>query len=834
MKTKQKGSKQAPLKQSTKPDKTNPFEIRLNKQKHSVLGRKSKNDRGLPGVSRNKAIQKRKASLLQEYVHRNKSNTFLDRRIGESDSTMNPDDKIAARLALELKVAHKKSVFSLNDDEELTHLGRSVLSMETHDDPRSDDEDLYDKVSKEFAERTNFGGFLTKTDPNSDSAKSRKEAIDELIAHTKKLKYERQVAKDENFALTEKLDSEWKEFRSLVATGKKQTNTEDSSTKETDYDLLVKQLRFEPRAGHAMERVKTEDEVAREERKRLEKLEKERQLRSKGDIEEKMLREHKHVSADDLDDGFYKLEPITKEADAGDESGSNDEANEEEDTAEESPDAEEGDEGDSDSYSDLESEHDEGSDIEEAPRLKGNNEKQDREEAEGSKGSKRDDDEENKLEPPQKKKHVEHVTGDAKLLSESKTHTTGEKVEASNACRYTAIPNSEGAFMALVAGKTANEQAEILASIISGNRHNEYYRRKFEIFFVILLQYLNDVADSDVRLADILCPHIYALVQLSPVTCSRFLVDVISEKEEELRRTLDKRPRFSVPFPRFSSLVFLRIVGQCYSTSDFSHRVVTPAMISMSQMLCRCSLRSATDFLRGIFIANVFLEYVWYSKRFVPELCCFLTRLLKKENIKIETLQQVRVTKLRLTLNSLTDEGIQMTDELRVRIVHAALKLAGKCAEMWMPLPSFQELADNMVEGCRKIDVSLYPETVKSVFDETVRALSTKAERKPLRPEKKPPPMKALLEPKFQAKFDGRKHFTGSKKKVEMKRLGQKYKREMKGAMREVRRDNQFLAQHQLNEQIEKDEERKRKVKQIYRELATQEGDYKKLKRKKW
>lgn len=36
----------------------NPFEVHINKQKHNVLGQKLKNDRGLPGVSRAKAIKK--------------------------------------------------------------------------------------------------------------------------------------------------------------------------------------------------------------------------------------------------------------------------------------------------------------------------------------------------------------------------------------------------------------------------------------------------------------------------------------------------------------------------------------------------------------------------------------------------------------------------------------------------------------------------------------------------------------------------------------------------------------------------------------------------------
>ena len=38
--------------------KKNPFEVRLNRLKHNVIGKKVKTDKGLPGVSRSKANEK--------------------------------------------------------------------------------------------------------------------------------------------------------------------------------------------------------------------------------------------------------------------------------------------------------------------------------------------------------------------------------------------------------------------------------------------------------------------------------------------------------------------------------------------------------------------------------------------------------------------------------------------------------------------------------------------------------------------------------------------------------------------------------------------------------
>lgn len=814
MKAKRIGSK--PVKQS---EKVNPFEVKVNRQKHDVLGRKSKSDRGLLGVSRNKAIKKRKATLLQEYVSRNKSSTFMDKRIGEFDATMNPDDKMAARLAQERKISHKKNVFSLNEEEELTHLGKSINDMETHDDPRSDDEDLYDKVGRDFTEKTNFGGFLTKADPNSDAAKSRREAIDQLIAESKKLKHERQVEKDENFELTEKLDKEWKEFQSLLAASKnKKSAAEGKEASTDDYDVLVKQLKFAPLAGQASERVKTEDEIAQAEKKRLEKLEHERKARAQGIEAKRDARKRQLASADDLDDSFYKRERITGTAKQGesdeDEFEENKEAgsatgveSKESDVSDDEGGTEEEDASEEDSYADLASDNGATSNDEEP--------KDDTDSVTGTSKT---------FAPAQKERKQAEVQVKPK---EAGTRKTNETVAD--------IPDTEEEFSKLLERRTADEKAVIVEHMIKSNRGSSSCK-KLERLFVFLLQHISDVADTDIHLVDKLCPHIYSLVQLSPAVCGHFLVDVISEKEEELQTLLSKKTRFSVSFPSFSTLVFLKLIGQCYSVSDFSHMVATPAMLFASHLLTCCKLKEPVDFLRGIFVANVFLEYVSYSKRFSPELLIFLARLLSHSTLKLkneESAVAADESEFKLPLKALGSIQVEMTDELKLKIVHAGVKLVEKCACLYETLPSYRELCDPLSAVCQKLMESAYPESLRGAIGHTLVKLSRKLERKPLKPSKKPPPMKPLLEPNFSMKFDGRKHFLGGEKKVELKRLNYQYKKEMKGAMREVRRDNQFLAQHILKEQMVKDAERKEKVKQIYKELASQEGEYKALKRKK-
>jgi len=293
----------------------NPFEVHINKDKQKVLGRKSKNDHGLPGVSKAKAINRRKQSLLQEYKLQNKDNVFLDKRIGEN-CAMSTEDKVMARFAKERMKAYKKeSIFNLND-EILTHRGQTLEEIEKFDDPRSDDElsdneNVNGKLDKNFVETHFGGGTLSKT----DSTLSRKDLIDQLIAESKKRKAEKQKIREQTIDLTEKLDSEWRHLLPFISTSKE--SMEDINETKTDtYDITVRQLKFEAR-GNPSEKLKSEEEIIEEGKEKLEKLETDRLIRMKGLICDS--NQYKHKSADDLEDGFI-METIIENDDIIDDS----------------------------------------------------------------------------------------------------------------------------------------------------------------------------------------------------------------------------------------------------------------------------------------------------------------------------------------------------------------------------------------------------------------------------------------------------------------------------------------------------------------------------------
>lgn len=287
-----------------------PFEIYATKDKKQVLGRKLKNDKGLPGISRMKAIDKRKKTLLLEYKVKDKNNMFLDTRIGEKNSGMTEEDKAMARLAAEKIKVSKKNIYNLNDEEVLTHRGQALVDIEKYEDPRSDedsDDDRSGNLDKKFVEKAHFGGGDDLLKQSSDVA--RKNVIENLIAESKKRKAERQMTKEKTLQQTEKLDSDFKNLMSVLASSKISKNDVQEKSTIDDYDKVMRQMKFEVK-GHPTDKLKSEEVIAKEEKIKLEKLESERLSRMIGFSDDFKA---KHRSADDLDD--FLIEVIEDKSD---------------------------------------------------------------------------------------------------------------------------------------------------------------------------------------------------------------------------------------------------------------------------------------------------------------------------------------------------------------------------------------------------------------------------------------------------------------------------------------------------------------------------------------
>ncbi|KAL0965870.1 hypothetical protein UPYG_G00286870 [Umbra pygmaea] len=833
--------------------KNNPFEVKINRTKFEILGRKTKNDVGLPGVSRSKAINKRKETLLKEYKTKDKANKFIDKRFGEYDTTMDPEEKILQRFSLErLRTQDKKDMYNLNEEEELTHYGQSLAEIEKLNDVVDSDDETDEKglLSAELtASHFGGGGLLKrktpgeKDDGGNQRAKSRQELIEELIIKSKQEKRERQSLKEESQVLTEKLDQDWKSIHGLLAhKNTPKADQEEDRPKLDEYDMMVRELGFDMKAVPS-EKLKTPEEIAREEKERLQQLEADRLRRMLGDVGEDCNKAQTHVSADDINDGFIldKEERKTlsyhnakwniNEEGAkidGEETGDDGESEDEEESNEEGEDEGEGSEAEEDSHSDLESEEE--------------SEEENEDEKEDEK------DEEPAAKPP--------LSDAENVLAEA------AKVELPYTFK---IPETYSDFKGLLQGHPADHQCIILARTRACNHPSLGILNKVKLqkLFGFLLEYVGELATRsppELSTIDKLIPQLYDLCQLFPDAASMVLQTILRDKANSMEQVLEEKGRAT--FPQLDMLIYLKITALLFPTSDFRHPVTTPALLYISQVLTKCPVTSLEDVTSGLVLCCLAIEYVSFSKRFCPELVNFLLGLLhlavpdktstdysvvppfrqsgKSSGLLVLSSLESSQTWSKKTLPLSATQKLKLTSDLeadhyRLSAVATCLELLKCCSSLYSELPSCSQIFQPITSLLSKhLPITTYPAALQEVHGEILAAISMcQTSHPPLVFEKKKPIPLKLFTPKIVQVLDYGKKRGCSKAEREEERLKHKYKKELKGALREVRKDTRFLAREKLNEVMGRDLERKRKVKQLYGSLATQEGEWRALKRRK-
>ncbi|XP_077136163.1 nucleolar protein 14 [Ranitomeya variabilis] len=824
----------------------NPFEVKINKQKFSVLGRKTKHDVGLPGVSKSKALQKRKDTLLKEYQRRGKTNMFSDKRFGEYDTKLTPEEKMVKRFALERKKhATKKTVYNLNEEEELTHYGQSLAALEKMNDPVDSDSDTEERgaLSAELtAAHFGGGGLLRKKatseqkEEEPEKPKTRKELIEELIAKSKIEKRERQSQREKALELTEKLDSDWKAIQGLLShkVPKSERKVETEKPKADDYDVMVRQLVFDMKAKPS-DKMKSEEDIAKEEQERLQRLEAERLRRMRGE-DDKAKNKPKHTSADDLMDGFildkddrlmlsYKDGKINlpesddSELKTGDDGGDG---------------ADEGSEG----------EDDEGSDEEE----------------EGSNASDNHSDLESGGDSEEDEVQV-------KITKKNKELKVKGSDEATSQLPFTFdVPESYEDFLSLLSEKSPDQQLVVLERIQKCNHPSlsQGNKAKLEKLFGFLLDYVTDLAEQqtpDLQTVDKMIVPLYKLCQMFPEAAANCVRDALRDIARTVEKAVESKGRAS--YPALHVLLYFKITGILFPTSDFWHPVVTPAVTVMSQLLTKCPVTSLEDVAAGLFVSCMFLEFVSLSKRFIPEMINFLLGILHLTTPRKASVDYVVVPPFKLhgkfselllidnmedsaswvkknlplrAINGLKTEDKTEINHFKLTCISVCLDLVQRCLDNYGTLPAFHEIFGPIEKViCEHLPRNTYPEKIQDACKNILEDIE-KYSSKPYSPlvfEKQMPVLKKMFTPKVMPVLEfGRKQGC-NKVERERKRLIHKHKREFKGAVREIRRDNQFLAREKLQETAQRDSERKRKVKELFHSLSTQEGEWKELKRRK-
>ncbi|XP_062536598.1 nucleolar protein 14 homolog [Armigeres subalbatus] len=824
--------------------KPNPFEIQVSKSKFTILNRDSQTSNhrfaGVPGVQRARAIEKRKQTLGQEFLLKNKSNRFTDQR--KDGRNMSRDQMASERKSTAVR---RKEMFNLNESVKLTHRGQTLEEIERFDDAVDNDDSDEDggQLDADFMEAAHFGGG---EEDGEDHGKDRKTVIEEMIAESKRRKAEKQRENDEVYEMTQKLDQNWQSLMSVVGNHMK---GETVRPQLEDYDKIMREMIFD-RRGAPADKLKSEEELARIEKQKLEKLERERLARMNGEDGEV---KGKHRSADDLDDG-YLLQPVDGNEEATYDEGDVDaedglynpreiskEANKEESVVandgdgisedEESQDEEESDsetEDDVDNLSDLKEDSESESEVD-IPIVQTSSKK------------------DKTLHEPDP---AELAAQEARKKAESELPFTFE------------LPRKYEQLEELLHGRSPEEHIIILERMIKSNnaKFSRENKQKMISLYAFLLQYLNDLFVSvrletlrdNFRILRDLSSYLYDLAKINPSETAQCFLDVIKEKQEEYR----KKPR---QYPQLDSLIFLKLVPVLYSASDFRHPIVTPALVFISQLLSRCQVRNRKDITSGLFLVTTMLECVEQSKRFLPAVLNFLNGVLyvcfRKRSVTVvpvvppfksspplnnllaldETTKDCGEQDFVLSCEDFVTEEVD--DSFKLRALGTTLELIITVFDQLQETEAIHQLVIAFVSSLERIDEDLLPAVLKKSLNETlnsVKALHLKPLFLMVAPKQKPKPLR-LLEPKIEAVYDDIRRRPKSQPlsdRDKRRKLQQKVKKESRAAAREIRQDNEFIAKLQFKQRAASDRERKDKVKRIFSEASSQQGELKSYDRK--
>jgi nucleolar protein 14 len=306
-------------------------------------------------------------------------------------------------------------------------------------------------------------------------------------------------------------------------------------------------------------------------------------------------------------------------------------------------------------------------------------------------------------------------------------------------------------------------------------------------------------------------------------------------------------------------LVLLAAVAAIFPTSDHFHQVVTPAMLVIGRFLGQKVPATAADLATGAFCAVLALQYQRLAKRFVPELVGFcLCGILAVApavsstsssplprmgdfplhapppgaRIVASAAKNVEVRKLSFADCEAASPESSTPEDVKVAIAATLIQVLDAAAEAWATKPSFVE---TFLPATRVLDhllAAALPASLASLATRTrtrigILTTSSAHARRPLELHHHRPLAIKSHAPKFEQEpsgFDPRKHYDPDRERAELARLRAEHKRERKGAMRELRRDNAFVMRENLRVKKARDDAYERKHARILAEIQTEAG----------
>ncbi|KAJ8570043.1 hypothetical protein K7X08_006620 [Anisodus acutangulus] len=868
-KKKKKSSKSGPKAKDMKlkAPNENPFESIWSRRKFDILGKKRKGEQRRIGEARSSAIQKRKKTLLKEYEQSAKSSMFVDKRIGENDEGLGEFDKAIMRSQRERQVKLKKNKFNLSDDDEEdfeigASLGRDDFDEEV---PFDEDEEDYGRDDKSaiLGQLNSHGSQNAQAAPveaEENRKKSKKEVMEEIIQKSKFFKAQKAKDREENDELTEQLD---KDFTSLVNSkallsltqpdkinalkalvnanisvgNVKKDEVADAPRKGSigkekpdTYEMLVSEMALDIRARPS-NRTKTPEEIAQEEKERLELLEQERQKRmtaaddgsdeddNASDDNSKLVKDRRAISGDDLGDDLEEV-PRNKlgwigeilrreesELESEDAASNGDSESEEDDGEDEGSDEYDEEQGKTETIKDWEQSDDDIIDTEVE-----------------------DDDEESDNDAKKVLKIKDHkkvsVKGKEVGTSQTKKEKTTVKHQQSELPYTIEAPKTLEEFTSLIDNCSDDQVIEAIRRIRTFNAITvaAENKKKMQVFYGVLLQYFAVLSNKKPLNFKILNLLVKPLMEMSAAT--PYFAAICARQRLQRTRTQfceDLKNTGKSSWPSLKTICLLRLWSMIYPCSDFRHCVMTPAILLMCEYLMRCPIICGRDIATASFLCSLLLSVIKQSQKFCPEAIVFIQTLLmaaldkqeQSKNLQLNNLMEIKelgpllcIRSSNVDMDSLDflelmdlpeDSQYFDSDNYRASMLVTVLETLQGFVNVYEELISFPEIFMPISKLlCKLAGENHIPDALREKIKDVSQLIDMKAQehhmlRQPLKMRKKKLVPIRMVNPKFEENYVKGRDYDPDRERAEMKKLKKRIKREAIGVASELRKDKDFL-----------------------------------------
>lgn len=124
-------------------------------------------------------------------------------------------------------------------------------------------------------------------------------------------------------------------------------------------------------------------------------------------------------------------------------------------------------------------------------------------------------------------------------------------------------------------------------------------------------------------------------------------------------------------------------------------------------------------------------------------------------------------------------------------------------------------------------------DTLKGRLERQIKFCIEKRTKTPLRLQQHRPIPIAQHLPKFEKAYSMDRHYDPDQARAQLRKLESQVKKEKKGAMRELRKDNQFIAREKVKERKAKDAEYNKMINSVMHILEGEQSEKKQLEREK-